>query len=64
MTIVDTIGAIITLVVFVLLAGAYFYAFRPKNKQKFEALRNFVNDEDQNEDKDSNENKDSNEDNR
>ncbi len=46
MTLVDKIGAVTAVVIFVLLAGAYFYAFRPKNKQQFEDLRNFVNDED------------------
>jgi len=45
MTTVDKIGAAIAVVIFVLLAGAYFYAFRPKNKEKFEKLRNFVNKE-------------------
>jgi cytochrome c oxidase cbb3-type subunit 4 len=45
MTLVDKIGAVVAIVIFALLAGAYFYAFRPKNKQKFEDLRNFVNDE-------------------
>lgn len=47
MTLVDKIGAITAVIVFVLLAIAYFYAFRPKNKKKFEELRNFVNKEEQ-----------------
>ncbi|MCH9645062.1 MAG: cbb3-type cytochrome c oxidase subunit 3 [Proteobacteria bacterium] len=47
MTLVDKIGAVTAVVIFVLLAGAYFYSFRPKNKQKFEDLRNFVNDDDE-----------------
>ena len=47
MTLVDKIGTITAVVVFLLLAGAYFYAFRPKNKKKFEELSNFVNKEDQ-----------------
>ncbi|MEJ6558311.1 MAG: cbb3-type cytochrome c oxidase subunit 3 [Candidatus Thioglobus sp.] len=47
MTLVDKIGAVTAVVVFVLLAAAYFYSFRPKNKQKFEDLRNFVNDDDE-----------------
>ncbi len=46
MTLVDKIGAVITVVIFLLLAISYFYAFRPKNKKKFESLRNFVNDKD------------------
>ena len=45
MTLVDKIGAVTAVVVFVLLAIAYFYAFRPKNKQQFEDLRNFVNED-------------------
>ncbi len=47
MTLVDKIGATLAVVVFVLLAGAYFYAYRPKNKQQFEDLSNFVNDNDE-----------------
>ena len=47
MTLVDTIGAVVAVVIFALLAGAYFYAFRPKNKKQFEELRNFVNKEEQ-----------------
>ncbi|MCH9745097.1 MAG: cbb3-type cytochrome c oxidase subunit 3 [Proteobacteria bacterium] len=47
MTLVDKIGAVTAVVIFALLAGAYFYSFRPKNKQKFEDLRNFVNDDDE-----------------
>ncbi|BAF61181.1 CcoQ/FixQ family Cbb3-type cytochrome c oxidase assembly chaperone [Candidatus Vesicomyidisocius calyptogenae] len=46
MTLVDKFGAVIAVVIFLLLAISYFYAFRPKNKKKFEALRNFVNDKD------------------
>ncbi|TEU19356.1 MAG: cbb3-type cytochrome c oxidase subunit 3 [Gammaproteobacteria bacterium] len=46
MTLVDKIGAVTAVVVFVLLASAYFYAFRPKNKKQFEELSNFVNKED------------------
>lgn len=47
MTVVDKIGAVTAVIIFVLLAIAYFYAFRPKNKQQFEDLRNFVNDDDE-----------------
>ncbi|SFV69327.1 hypothetical protein MNB_SUP05-5-128 [hydrothermal vent metagenome] len=36
MTINDWIGTILTVVVFVIITSAYFYAFRPKNKVKFE----------------------------
>lgn len=47
MTLVDKIWATTAVIIFVLLAGAYFYAFRPKNKKQFEELRNFVNKEEQ-----------------
>ena len=47
MTLVDKIGAVTAVVIFILLAGAYFYSFGPKNKQQFEDLRNFVNDDDE-----------------
>ncbi len=46
MTSVDIFGATTAVVLFVLMVGAYFYAFRPKNKKKFEELNNFVNKED------------------
>lgn len=45
MTLIDKIGATVVVVLFASLSIAYFYAFRPKNKQKFEKLRNFVNEE-------------------
>ncbi|WP_081425160.1 cbb3-type cytochrome c oxidase subunit 3 [Candidatus Ruthturnera calyptogenae] len=46
LALVDKIGVIVTIIIFVLLTIAYFYTFRPKNKKKFEDLRNFVNDKD------------------
>lgn len=46
MTLVDKIGAVTAVIIFALMVAAYFYSFRPKNKQKFEDLRNFVNDDD------------------
>jgi preprotein translocase subunit YajC len=46
MTLIDKVGATVAVVIFVLLAIAYFYTFRPKNKQKFKDLSNLVNDED------------------
>ena len=45
MTLVDKIGATLAIIIFILMVGAYFYAFRPKNKKKFEELSNFVNKE-------------------
>ena len=35
MTPQDWIGTILTVVVFLLMVGLYFYALRPKNKQRF-----------------------------
>ncbi len=46
MTTIDKIGAATAVIIFILLSVAYFYAFRPKNKQQFEDLRDFVNKED------------------
>jgi len=46
MTLVDKIGAVTAIVIFLLLSYAYFYAFRPKNKKKFKNMENFVNRED------------------
>jgi|JYMV01.1.fsa_nt_gi cbb3-type cytochrome oxidase subunit 3 len=45
MTITDYFGAILAIIIFLLLAGAYYYAFTPSNKDKFEDMRNFVNEE-------------------
>lgn len=45
MTIVDYFGAILAIIIFLLLSGAYYYAFSPKNKEKFDKMRNFVNEE-------------------
>ena len=46
MTIIDKIGAITAIVLFILMSASYFYTFRPANKKKFEELNNFVNNED------------------
>ena len=43
MTIIDYVGAILAVVIFSLLAYAYYYAFTPKNKKMFNDMRNFVN---------------------
>lgn len=39
MTAADWIGLILTVVVFLLFVGLYFYVFRPKNKARLEAHR-------------------------
>lgn len=45
MTLVDYVGATLAVIIFTLLAYAYFYAFRPQNKEQFNEMRNFVNEE-------------------
>lgn len=39
MTVNDWIGTILTVVVFVLMAVAYFQVFRPKNRERLEARK-------------------------
>ena len=39
MTTNDWIGAILTVVIFLLMIVAYFYVFRPKNREKLESKR-------------------------
>lgn len=46
MTLHDWIGLIITLAVFFLMIGAYWYVFHPKNKEKLESQRHIPIDED------------------
>jgi cbb3-type cytochrome oxidase subunit 3 len=36
MTNIDWFGTILVVVIFIIIATAYIYAFRPKNKKKFE----------------------------
>ncbi len=36
MTIVDWFGAILSIIITIIITAAYVYAFRPKNKEKFE----------------------------
>jgi len=43
MTHADWSGLIIVLVLTVLMAGLYFWVFNPKNRDKFEQHRDFVN---------------------
>jgi cytochrome c oxidase cbb3-type subunit IV len=46
MTTNDWIGTILTVVIFLLMVGAYFYVFRPKNRDKLEAMKHIPFDED------------------
>lgn len=46
MTITDWVGTILTIVIFLLMIWAYFYALRPKNREKLEAQRFIPLDED------------------
>ena len=46
MTTNDWIGTILTVVVFLLMVGAYFYVFRPKNREKLEAMKHIPFEED------------------
>lgn len=39
MTTNDWIGTILTVVIFLLMIGAYFFVFRPKNRDKLEAMK-------------------------
>lgn len=39
MTLNDWAGVIVTVVVFFLMLGAYFYVFHPRNKEKLESQR-------------------------
>lgn len=46
MTTNDWIGLIMTVVTFLLMVGLYFYALRPKNREKLEKNRHIPMDED------------------
>jgi cytochrome c oxidase cbb3-type subunit 4 len=46
MTVNDWIGTIITVVIFVLMVVAYFQVFRPKNRDRLEARKHILFDED------------------
>jgi len=46
MTLTDWVGTILTVVIFLLMIWAYFYALRPKNREKLEAQRFIPLDED------------------
>lgn len=45
MTLHDWIGLLTTLIIFVLMIGAYVYVFRPSNKEELEAQRHIVLDD-------------------
>lgn len=48
MTTNDWVGTIVTVVIFLLMLGLYFYVLRPKNREKFESQRFIpLEDEDQ-----------------
>jgi cytochrome c oxidase cbb3-type subunit IV len=46
MTVNDWIGTVLTVVVFLLMAVAYFQVFRPKNRDRLEARKHIPFDED------------------
>ena len=46
MTTTDWVGMILAVILATLMFVAYFYAFRPKNKDRFKNYENFVNQED------------------
>jgi len=45
MTRTDWTGLVIVLVLAVLMAGLYFWVFKPENRDKFEQYRDFVNED-------------------
>ncbi|WP_296898028.1 cbb3-type cytochrome c oxidase subunit 3 [Thiohalocapsa sp.] len=46
MTATDWVGLILTVVIFILMAVAYFQVFRPKNRDKLESRKHIPFDED------------------
>lgn len=46
MTLSDWIGTILTVVIFLLMIVAYFQVFRPKNRERLEAMKRIPFDED------------------
>lgn len=48
----DWVGLVITVVIFVLMAAVYIYVFKPGNKDKLEAHRHIVLDDDSSEKED------------
>jgi len=51
MTRADWSGLIIVVILTILMAGLYFWVFNPKNRDKFEQHRDFVNENETEEDK-------------
>jgi len=49
MTLNDWIGTILTVVIFLLMIGAYFFVFRPKNREKLESMKHIPFEEEDNE---------------
>jgi cbb3-type cytochrome oxidase subunit 3 len=43
----DWTGLVIVIILFALMAGLYFWIFKPSNKADFEQYRDFVNDDDE-----------------
>lgn len=46
MTVIDWIGTIVTVIIFLLMLAMYIWVLRPKNKDKLEAHRNLPFDDD------------------
>ncbi|MCG6986271.1 MAG: cbb3-type cytochrome c oxidase subunit 3 [Thiocapsa sp.] len=46
MTANDWIGTVLTVVIFLLMIGAYFFVFRPKNRDRLESMKHIPFDED------------------
>lgn len=42
MTVSDWVGTILTVIIFILMFGMYFWALRPKNKEKLESHRDLA----------------------
>ena len=47
MTASDWTGLVVVIILFALMAGLYFWIFKPSNKAEFEQYRDFVNDDDE-----------------
>ena len=47
MTTTDWVGTILTVIIFLLMVGLYFYVLRPKNRDKFESKKYIPLDDEQ-----------------
>jgi len=47
MTTTDWVGTVLTVVIFLLMVGLYFYVLRPKNRDKFESKKYIPLDDEQ-----------------